>query len=244
MAKRKSSVSLTTPQLLWAILVVVVLTLAIVAINYFNNSTEGTEIRSEAASLKGNGAPSGTHYNLNIIGVPKNKTADMTGGDGHRIFVPEFGKCRINLSAGDFQVLDANCTDGPSAFQLPSPDPTNSGTTSYSVWARALGKPGGSSTTNTCADLETTDPTTGITSTQTYCSVYTLSLERQKGKSSFGDVSKYLLYIYADLNADGVLERYPLFDEALQGYFWDYDNQGLKLVQLRFYPIGTTVPNP
>ena len=25
----------------------------------------------------GNGAPSGTHYNLNIIGVPKDKTADL-----------------------------------------------------------------------------------------------------------------------------------------------------------------------
>ncbi len=27
----------------------------------------------------GNGAPSGAHYNLNIIGVPKNKTATMDG---------------------------------------------------------------------------------------------------------------------------------------------------------------------
>src|SRR6266851_7412742 len=35
----------------------------------------------------GNGAPSGSHYNLNIIGVPKDKTADMNNNDGHRIFV-------------------------------------------------------------------------------------------------------------------------------------------------------------
>ena len=24
--------------------------------------------------------------------------------------------------------------------------------------------------------------------------------------------------------------------EALAGYFWDYDNDGLKILQLRFYP--------
>jgi len=46
------------------------------------------------------------------------------------------------------------------------------------------------------------------------------------------------------LNLDGVLERYPLFDPALQGYFWDWNNQGMKLVQLRFYPIASVVPAP
>jgi hypothetical protein len=43
------------------------------------------------------------------------------------------------------------------------------------------------------------------------------------------------LFIEADLDGDGNLEKYPLFDEALEGYFWDYDNNGLKLVQMRFY---------
>ena len=36
----------------------------------------------------GNGAPSGPHYNLNIIGVDKAKKANMTGTNGHTIFVP------------------------------------------------------------------------------------------------------------------------------------------------------------
>ena len=35
----------------------------------------------------------------------------------------------------------------------------------------------------------------------------------------------------------------PLFDDRLQGYFWDYNNKGLKLVQLRFYECETTVPD-
>ena len=186
-----------------------------------------------AQNQTGNGAPSGTHYNLNIIGVPHNKTADMTGSNGHRIFVPLEGNCRINLSMGSYQVLDGNCTDGPAAFQLPSPDPDNDGVTAYSVFARALGKPGGNSTTTTCFD----DAQTG----ETYCSIYSMVLIREKGKSSFTNVSKQLLYVYADTNGDGTVERIPLFSDSLDEFFWSYDNNGLKLAQLRFYEIPTNV---
>ena len=129
---------------------------------------------------------------------------------------------------------DANGTDGSAAFQLPNPDPDNDGVTEYSVWARALGKPGGSSQTTTCA----TDPVT----LATWCSIYSMVLVREKGKSSFTNVSKELLYIYVDLDGAGVAERYNLFNSALQDYFWQYDNNGLKLVQLRFYEVSTTVP--
>ena len=190
-----------------------------------------TRTTSEAT---GSGAPSGAHYNLNVIGVPKDKTAAITGSQGHRIFVPLWGSCKITLAMGDFQVLDGNCTDGPARFQLPNPDSDNDGVTTYSVWARALGKPGGSSETTTCA----TDPTT----LENYCSVYTMIQVRTKGKSSFTDVSKYLLYIYVDIDADGDLDRMPLFDDRLQDYYWQYDNSGLKLLQLRFYEISSTVP--
>jgi hypothetical protein len=185
--------------------------------------------------VTGNGAPSGPHYNLNLIGVPKDKTADMDGNNGHRIFVKLEGKSKILLYEGDnFQVLDANGTDNDgAAFQLPNPDPDNDGVTEYSVWARALGKPGGSATMTTCA----TDPITGVE----VCSTEQLVLVRSKGKSSFSNVSKELLYIYVDLDGDGTVERYPLFDDALEGYFWDYDNNGLKLVQLRFYEMPTDV---
>ena len=184
----------------------------------------------------GNGSLPGSHYNLNLIGVPKSKSADMTGGDGHRIFVALTGKTTILLSQGDFAVLDANGTDGSAAFQLPAADPDNDGVTEYSVFARALGKPGGSSAITLCA----TDPTTG----DQYCSVYSTLFMRSKGKSSFTNVTRDLLYIFADLNGDGTLERYPLFDPALQGYFWDYDNNGLKLVQLRFDPVPTNINQP
>lgn len=186
-----------------------------------------------AVTETGNGAPSGAHYNLNIIGVPKGKTADMTNGSGHRIFVPLTGSSKILLSEGDYGVLDANGTDGSAAFQLPNPDPDNNGVTTYSVYARALGKPGGSSTTTTCA----TDPGTG----ETYCSIYSMVQVRNTGKSTFENVSRELLYVYVDLDGDGVVERYNLFNAALQDYFWQYDNNGMKLVQLRFYEVSTNV---
>jgi hypothetical protein len=186
-----------------------------------------------SAAHAGNGAPSGAHYNLNIIGVPKTKSADMTNNDGHRIFVPLAGTAKILLYEGtDFNVLDANGTDGKAAFQLPNPDPDNDGITKYSVWARALGKPGGTSTTTSCAYDEFG---------QLWCSVYSMVLVRDSGKSWFDNVSKELLYVYVDLNGDGTPERYPLFDPALQDYFWNYDNNGLKLAQLRFYEIPTNV---
>lgn len=208
-----------------------ILTFALVFAVYAVNKPKEIQ-RGEAST--GSGAPSGSHYNLNIIGVPKGKTADMTGSSGKRIFVPLTGNCKINLSEGDFQVLDGNCTDnGQASFQLPNPDSDNDGITTYSVWARALGKPGGKSATTTCA----TDPTTS----EVWCSVYSMVQMRNKGKSSFTDVSKDLLYIYADINADGTLERYNLFNDALKDYYWNYDNNGLKLLQLRFYEVSSNV---
>lgn len=195
-----------------------------------NSDREGT---GGGGELTGNGAPSGSHYNLNLIGVPREKSADMTGNNGHRIFVPLEGSTKILLTEGDFQVLDANGTDGSASFQLPNPDPENDGVTEYSVYARALGTPGGSSRTTTCA----TDPTTG----DEYCSVESMVMVRESGRSRFENVSRQLLYIYADIDGDGDIERVPLFGDELEDYFWQYDNNGLKLVQLRFYPISTDV---
>ena len=64
------------------------------------------------------------------------------------------------------------------------------------------------------------------------------------GKKKFENVSKELLFLWdVDLDGDGVidLKRIGLFDAALQGYFWDYTNSGLRLAQLRFYPCSTDV---
>ena len=75
-----------------------------------------------------------------------------------------------------------------------------------------------------------------------WCSTQQLISIRNTGKSTFMDVSKYLLYMYVDLDGNGAPERYNIFSDVLQDYFWNYDNSGLKLLQLRFYQVSSTVP--
>jgi len=182
----------------------------------------------------GNGAVNGGCYNLQVIGVPS-KSADLTDSNRHSLFVPISAKSKILLQEGPFNVIDGNGTDGSASFSLPSPDPTNSGTTAYSVFARLVGKPGSGVDMSTCAV-----DSTGIT----YCSQDTLSMSRIAGSSKFQNVSQQLLYIYADINADGIIDRAPLFDSRLSSYFWDVDTTGRVHIQLKFCPVSTTVAAP
>jgi hypothetical protein len=193
----------------------------------------GDEAADPTAVIFGNGAPSGAHFNLNLIGVAKEKSPELSGGDGRRIFVPLEGSSRILLTEGEFAVLDANGTDGTASFQLPSPDADADGVTSYSVFVRALGKPGGSSSLTSCA----TDVTTG----EEVCSVGSAVLVRESGKSRFTNFSRELLFVSADLDGDGDVDRVPLFGDQLQDFFWQVDNNGLRLAQMRFYEIPTDV---
>ena len=219
-------------------LMAIVLAVALLAV--------GSGVALAQQDVTGNGAPSGPHYNLNIIGMDKAKRSDMECGDGHRIFVKMNGQTKLYLSEGDFAVRDCNGTDGRAEFQLPNPDPDNDGVTEYSVFIRVLGKPGGKIKMTTCA----TDPLAG----EEVCSDYAVVKVREtgKGKQKFENVSRELLYIYAwvcvavdpDTGActDWEYMRVPLFSDLLQDYLWKYDNNGLRIAQLRFYPISTEVP--
>src|SRR5215475_8189222 len=133
-----------------------------------------TLVFAASAHATGNGAPSGAHYNLNIICVPKGKTADMTGTQCHTIFVCCSDTSKINLIEGaDFEVLDRNGTDGSASFQLPATDTgvisdqpiakdectlnadgisytCGTGISVYSVFARALGNPSGTAVMMLC----------------------------------------------------------------------------------------------
>lgn len=193
-----------------------------------------------STSATGNGAPGGMHYNLNIIGVPKDKNVDFSGGNGRRIFVPLYGKTKILLSEGAFDVIDANGTDGEAAFQLPEPDATDDGQTDYSVYIRALGKPGGKASMYSCFwDQQTATE---------YCSTgsYVVDLTAHGNGGKFQNVSNQLLYVWADVDGDGDIDRTELFSDELDTYYWYYDNDGLKLAQMRFYPgVPTAVwPDP
>ncbi|MDO8521406.1 MAG: hypothetical protein Q7S52_04785 [bacterium] len=196
----------------------------------------------------GNGALAGSHYNLNIIGVEKTKTANMTGADGactgaRRIFVglgsnkpadPVNTKILLSLSTdGNYCVLDGNGTDGSASFKLPAPG-------TYSIWARPLGKPGGESKVTTCSTYTYVDPDTNLTVTEEVCSTSNEVFLRDSGKSTFRNVTTALTTIDLDSSLTDVIDAcgattVSLFDPCLEGYFWSYDNNGLRLLQLRFY---------
>jgi hypothetical protein len=117
--------------------------------------------------------------------------------------------------------------NGNALFQLPNPNPaTNTtGDLTYSVYARAVTP--GSATLSSCF----TDPIVN----QTFCPAGTLAVPLNKvTPPKFTNVSKQLLQVCVN----GVLQ--PIFSDKTFLYSWQYDNQGLRLAQLRFYPIATT----
>jgi hypothetical protein len=86
--------------------------------------------------------------------------------------------------------------------------------------------------------------------------------ERPKGKSIFTNVTAELTTIVfkvevevqadEDVNGDGVIDeldteiiieyvRVPIFDDILENEYWEYDNHGLKLLQVWIYDNSTDV---
>jgi hypothetical protein len=135
----------------------------------------------------------------------------------------------------------------------------------YSVFVRPLGKPSKDgvlrfATITTCADLVDsnigdllTGKETNLVEGNTYCSidqVGQLVTLRQKGKSTFTNVTAELLTIVIAVDIldapggsviDTIYVRIPIFDDSLENEYWEYDNNGLKLLQVRFYDCPTDV---
>jgi len=219
-----------------------------------------------AQKTTGNGAPSGAHYDLNIIGVTNAKAPSLTGSNRHTIFVPlntaandPVPGADIWLTQGPFTVCDGNAFDAAydcngtqiakqgAVFQLPCNlnIATAAGTTlipctpgagvSYTVWARALGTPGGSSSITTCAtDISTN---TLVCSTDNNVAVFI----RKNGKPEFSNVTNQLTSLVTPAGACTTATitagtcTVALFGAGFQSFFWDYDNNSNKLLQVRFY---------
>jgi hypothetical protein len=131
--------------------------------------------------------------------------------------------------------VDGFCLDGDARFQLPDPDPDNNGITSYSVWVRAVGKPNGGASLRTCFQ----DVNGGGA---TWCSTESAVAWRDSGKPHWDNVTKELLTICVNNDADPACDlRVFLFDDLGDLYWWNYDNYGNRIVQLRFYPVPTNV---
>ena len=196
-------------------------------------------VSSVAAVDTGNGAISGKHYNLNLIGMEKNDKLPNDANSGARIFVNLVGKSRIFLTLGTtFNVIDADATDGRGEFMLPRPENVYDPETgaylrpgAYQVFIRELGQP-----SDRKAYLKTCVEYTEDDVFYSYCGTGEdiVILERKKGQSLFDDVTRQLTTVVID----GV--RYDIFDNEFADYLWEYDNYGLKHVQLRFYPLEQT----
>jgi hypothetical protein len=203
----------------------------------------------------------GPHYNLNIIG----KKADWNGGGGynnpdrHTMFVPEntdpdgipgsgdefsytlpdgtiqSGSIKIAMTQSnkedDWGVLDGNAfDDGECAFQLAKGK--------YDVYIVSRAKPGFD--TNITGWVWYTDNVTNTTWTAINAGSITATRKWQDasglfyidtGEDALGIITMDTwVFDYLDL-----LETYGYGDGQ---YFWDYDNNGNKLVQVRFYPHG------
>ena len=200
-------------------------------------------MEGSSAVAGGNGLPDNGHarlYKFNLIGVPRDKRPDMTGDQGKRMFVKLEGPSKIYLENGEFDILDANATDGNGGrFQLPDPDPDGDGQTWYGVYIRPVGTPNRSATIGSCIEGDL-DPT--LDGIETLCSTETKLLVRGTGKPRVENVSKELLSVCLD--TDDVLgcdTRSFLFDDDAVEYLWNYDNNGLRVAQVYFLEISQSI---
>lgn len=146
------------------------------------------------------------------------------------------GKIESNGDDDPVQLINCNQTvDTTTGEIVPVDESSIVPTASYQVWARALGTPGGSATATTCATVQG----------ELQCSLENVVMSRTTGKSTFTDVTNEmtsLLVNYCMEYVDGVCDSYVLTRVALfagdtQDWFWNYDNNGLRLAQLRFYEV-------
>src|SRR5262245_29828122 len=198
--------------------------------------TDRPPVAKLGTGLPGN--PSTALYKFNMIGVSNPKDVSLDGDNGKRMFVNLDGHSTINLQEGDsFDILDANATDQDGGlFQLPDPDPNDTGITWYGVYVRTVGTPGGKANLTSCV-TGTVDGSTG-----TFCSLDTIQVERKAGKPRVYNVSKQLLTVCVDIDSDTKCDkRIFLFDDALLDFAWSVDNRGLKNAQFYFFPIPQNI---
>lgn len=209
--------------------------------------------QNEDGSWKGNGFPSGKHYELGLIGRPNNYTGGGTDNSNrHNIFLPldtsgyVDGKVKLYMqqSADGFLVVDGDATSdsgvGEATFQI--------GPGYYAVFARALGKPGGNINFDAyftyLIDL-------GLPSDAIWLGNVDLTRGIQKDGQWVGkkpqtvEISKLFYYTgclaYGGTTVDPYTICYTnewVFDIlGFLNYWWDITNNGLKRLEIRFYPV-------
>lgn len=227
-----------------------------------------------ALAQNGNPCPGDKEFQLNIIGMDKGKAPPMDNNDGHRIFVWLNGKSQIymtgdtspavGLQCGNkFDVLDANATDGDGATLLVPCDPLTATNLDpdvcFDVYATPLGTPGGHTNIDVVCAFDAT--CLGCDIDGGSCDLGTLDVELagHNGKPQQTNISSVFRATGCiDLDASGTCNTGDIafrnewiFNiEQLLYYYWDYDNYGNRVVQIRFCNVedvpgacsgGTTV---
>lgn len=214
-----------------------------------------------------NPCPGDKAYQVNIIGVPKDKTADMTGNNGHRIFVPLNNRDDVDrhtriymtgdtdpdtkgLQCGNnFQVLDANATDDDEATLLVPCEPIEVGDPGicFDVFATGLGTPNGDANVDVVCEFDETCIDCDIVEGTCEMGNIDFDIARRGGKPVTEDITGVFRasgcidydttdgLLCGDDALDIIFRNVWIFNvEELLSYYWDYDNNGLKLMQVRF----------
>lgn len=209
----------------------------------------------------------GPHYNLNLIGKDKVMPGDKDNPDRHTMFVPldtegmtftnpddpyspTWDGIKIEMTQGaEFAMIDGNATDGYGAFQL--------GPGKYHVYIAVKAK-------SPKYEDPYTDITGWV---QAYDNVGALwyyidvgYVQVKKGKNSWTDATDLFFVTTSEddfgfvtgSEADYItglgiwvfdymagLDAWTAggYDLSDLAYFWEFDNRGNKLIQVRFYPM-------
>jgi hypothetical protein len=178
---------------------------------------------------------------------------NATDDDGALLAMPLPGLDPYNITNPD-EHYDVYGDDGPNTMS------------DYSIYIRSLGKPGGAANITTCATLldsyiadllsgkflRTLNRAGAFGGEASIEQVPQTVTARPKGKSDWYNVTAELTTIVflveVDINPDEAIEeiiyeyvRVPIFDEALQGEYWEYNNNGLKNLQVWIYDNSTDV---
>jgi len=207
-------------------------------------------------AVTGNLAPSGPHFNINIIGHPKDYKGSGEYSGGHSIMIP----LKNVGSRGELTCLDENGVvviddkgqttnleptgariyfEGSDHFEILDRDATDGDgarvlvpvvgdVMQFDIYMRVLGKP------NTCMNINAYAYDADLT---TWYLTGTVWVTRKSGKSTFVRVNQlFTICVSWDQITQTCLGGYrSVFDTAFEEYFWGILNDGTRLVQLRLY---------
>lgn len=169
-------------------------------------------------------------FEINLVYVPDNKEAYITDIQGERIFVLEETNNKVMLQGGQsFEVLDGNAGHENALFELP-----NRGAAYYEPGVVSVSSPAIDNPMEYVVDQNTEEE---IYTLPFYFSIFSNNSEDKI------DITSLVLSIDTyteDMNRDGEINAedtntYALFSDVLEDKFWTYNDQGLKVMKVRFY---------